>query len=50
MVPPVSYVVAKAEHDNRLREAERIYRVFWAAEHDRPHSVLKRLQTLISRS
>ena len=49
MVPPVSYVVAKAEHEIKLREAERSHRLAWTAEHSRPHSVLKRLQNLFAR-
>ena len=50
MVPPVSYVVAKAEHENKLREAERMHRASWPAEHSRPLSMAKRLQNLLARS
>jgi hypothetical protein len=50
MLPPVSYVVAKAEHEIKLREAERIHRLSWSAEHRRPLSMVKRLQNLLARN
>jgi hypothetical protein len=50
MLPPVAYLVAKAEHENKLREAERIHRASWPAGHGRPSSMVKRLQNLLARS
>ena len=50
MLPPVTYLVAKAEHEMKLREAERIHRASWPAGHSRPSSMVKRLQSLLARS
>ncbi len=50
MLPTVTYLVAKAEHEIKLREAERIHRISWSAGHSRPSSMVKRLQNLLARS
>ena len=50
MLPSTTHLVAKAEHENRLREAEKIHRQSWPAGHGRPLSMLKRLQNLLARN
>ena len=45
----ISYDLAKAEIETKLREAEKMRRVSRPAEHSRPQSMLKGLQNLLAR-
>jgi hypothetical protein len=50
MLPGTAQDVVKAEHELKLREAERIHRLSRPAEHSRPLSILKSLQNLLARN
>ena len=50
MLPIAVYDIARAETENKLRAAKRIRRLSWPAGHSRPHSMRKRLQSLLARS
>ena len=50
MLPFFAHDIVRAETENKLREAERIRRLSWPAGHSRPHSMRKRLQSLLVRS
>jgi len=50
MLPPISYLVVKREHEHKLREAARIHSLTQPAGHSRPRSLLRSLQNLLTRS
>jgi hypothetical protein len=50
MLPIAMHDIVRAETENKLREAERSHRLSWPAEHGRPQSMRKRLQSLLARS